>query len=335
MNNGLKNILTASAVVLAGGIGWYIGQNSHKPADYKINDNVMAIINNQIISKQTFLEQMKLRGGLRPGQYQDLKQKETLLDFLISQEVMFSQAKEKGILEDSVVQGLFKKVVIDRFLELELKPKLASAKVTKFEINKYFNENKQSYSKPARRRAAIIYININKKDNDEIVKEKRLLIQEALSKVADLPEGTLHFGELAKTYSNDRNSRYQGGVIGWLINHPSRKYRWDDKVVEALFALKNNGDISPIIKTSKGFYVVRLVSAENIKEKSLSKLEKGIKNNLLQKKKKEIKNNFIEEITQLADISINQDLLASIEPLSKPVKNKTKKPPALPGSGGN
>lgn len=331
----MNKLLMVLGLLVSGFVGWYIGQREQTDIDAKIDANTVAIVNNNAISKVEFIDKMKSHGGLKAGQFHKLEQRESLLTFLINQEVIYSKAEAKGITNDETVMALYKKAVVDRYLELELKPLLAKAKVSSFDVKKYFEHNKQSYERPARRRAAIIYVATSVKDSDETRSKKKERIQEAYEKITELDEKTLHFGQLAKIYSDDRNSRYQGGVIGWLINHPSRHYKWDDQVLEQLFSLKNNGDHSPILETEKGYYIVRLVAKEKTQEKNLSRVEKGIKNSLLQKKKKQIKEDFIISLINAADIKINKNLLASIEPISKAASKNKKKPPALPGTGGN
>lgn len=335
MNNYLKISLLTIGFIVAGTVGYFMGKNSQQQiAEVTLDENTVAIINNQAISKDRFLTEMKLSGGLKAGQFHNLEQKKSLLDYLVSQEIMFSNAQKLGITDDEVVNRLFKKTVIDRYLELEMVPQLNEVKVSKSEVKLYFDKNKKSYDKPARRRGAIVFVEKFKNDTEEMRLKKKNKIEEALLKVSELDKKTLHFSEIAKTYSDDRNSRYQGGVIGWLINHPSRKYKWDESVIDALFNLENNGDISSVLETDKGFYLVRLVATENRQEKALSKVEKGIRNNLLQKKKKQIKVDFIAALNQTAKVSINENLLASIKPLSKAAAKKPIKPPALPGTRG-
>ena len=196
-------ILMILVTLTAASIGWYFGKNHKAEEIPEVNDEIVAVINQQVITKSSFIEDMKLRGGRKPGQYHDLKQRQILLDYLISQEVLFSNAEQKGITKDPVVMRLFKKAVIDRYLELELNPKLANTKVDTSEVKAYFNNNKQSYDKPSRRRAAILFIGISEKDDSTKRSLKREFLQEALNKVSDLPDEVLHFGELAKMYSDD------------------------------------------------------------------------------------------------------------------------------------
>lgn len=330
----MNKLLIAMGFLASGFVGWSFGNNGPSEAKVQMNDSTLAIVNNKAISKDEFIKKMKQHGGLRSGQFHKLEQRESLLTFLVNQEVMYTQALEKNIEKDPAVMALYKKAVIDLYLERELEPLLGKIKISNLDVEKYFEKNKKTYDKPARRRGAIIFVENSIKDSAETKLEHKQKIQEALDKVEELDGKTMHFGELAKQYSDDRNSRYQGGVIGWLINHPSRKYRWDDEVVESLFSLKENGETSSIIETDNGYYIVRLVATEDIKEKTLSNVQKGIKNSLIQKKKKQFKTDFLTQLIDDADIKINQNLLASIEPLSKASTKNNKKPPALPGTGG-
>ena len=324
MNNIAKLIISTIILTIGVAIGWHFGSLQKTLSVDEINHEIVATINSQVISKDDFIKQMALHGGLRPGQYQTLEQKQVLLNYLVNQEVMFSNAKKLGITNNLAVNNLFKKKVVERYLDQELKPKLSAVKISNHEVITYFEKNKESYNKPARRRAAIIYV---EGDN----KEK---ITEAQSKLAEISSEIKHFGELAKTYSDDANSRYRGGIIGWIINHPDRKYRWDQKVTNALFKLKNPGDVSPILKTDKGYYLVKLVAKESQQQRPLSKVEKGIKNSIHQKLVKQVKSKFIDNLIASADITINENILESIKPLSIKSKSQSKKPPALPGSGG-
>ena len=89
-----------------------------------------------------------------------------------------------------------------------------------------------------------------------------------------------------------------------------------------------------VIEAEDGFYIVRLVSAENVKEKSLEQLRKGIKNQLMQSKRKQMKDDFMAALVDDADISIDHSKLAAIPSFSPPANNPDKTPPALPTMGG-
>lgn len=331
MNTILKITLLIAALLSAGMVGWYVAQPKETIPE---NSDWLATVNGQIIDRDWFVKQMKARGGSKPGQYQSIEQKQALLDYLINQEIIFQQALASGIGDDPVVEKVYKNAVIDKFLTEQLDQRLAQVKVGDYEVQAHFKNNQSSYNKPARRRAAIIMVDADKEDDEASRSEKREKISKALSGVADLPEEVTHFGELAKIYSDDRASMYQGGVIGWLINHPARTYKWDHAVIDALFALNQPGDVSDIIETEDAFFIVRLVAAENVKEKSLSQVEQGIKNQIMQNKRQQIKADFMDSLKASAKINIDFDKLASIPALSPDTPQSDKKPPAMPSMGG-
>ncbi|WP_395375281.1 peptidylprolyl isomerase [Marinicella sp. W31] len=331
---GTRLIIWFISVSLAAAGGWYFGQQQKASPQVEATGEVLAVVNDRSIDKDWFVEQMKLRGGLKSGQYHTVEQRQALLDFLINQEVVFAAAQAQGIDEDPAVDRLYKKAVIDRFLEQQLNPKLEAIKVSNAELQNYFDRHQEKYSRPARRRAAIIHVAVSTKADDAMRQQKRARIEEAIQHMDQLEADVMHFGELAKTYSDDRASRYQGGVIGWLINHASRDYRWGRQVTEALFALEKNGDVSPIIETEAGFYVVRLVSAEQVQQKQFEQVQKGIRSRLLQEKRKQARTEFLATFKTQADISINHEMLAAIAPLSAEKTDSNKQPPALPGTAG-
>lgn len=334
MSTRVTFLIILIACVVSGITGWYLGVNYTNDPPSVLNENTLAIVNGQPISANQFMDAMKKRGGLKKGQYHDVEQKKKLLDLLIAQEVVHEDAIKKGYAENPVVNELYRKTIRDRYLDDELDPVLRKIKVSNNEIKSFYNQNKKKYDRPERRRAAIIFVEKFKDDTPDQLKNKKDRINKALEETGDIKAEIKHFGELAKFYSDDKNSRYQGGVVGWLINHPARKYKWGQEVIDELFSLENIGDISPVLETDKGFYLVRLVSTDEAEEKPLSGLEKGIKNKLLHEKRSVARKEFIEKLKQKANIEINEKLLIAIEPLSEAGQKEDPKPPAVPAAGG-
>ncbi len=60
------------------------------------------------------------------------------------------------------------------------------------------------------------------------------------------------FTELAKTYSDDKQTAPEGGVMNWFTST-----NMVPSFAEAAFALKNNGDISPVIRTPYGWHIIK------------------------------------------------------------------------------
>jgi parvulin-like peptidyl-prolyl isomerase len=315
--------------------GWIIADQQHKPQPLE-DGNYIATVNEQGLSLDWFIDQMQTRGGLMPGQYQSEAQKRVLLDYLINEEVMYQKAIAEGVGDDPVVQQLVKKTTIDRYLTSTLQKQLDAVKVTEAEMKRHFNANQMQYNQPQRRRAAIIFAETLPDDNEQQKSDKRAKLESVGEELDELGDDILHFGPLALKYSDDRASMYQGGVIGWLIDHPDRKYKWGEPVIKGLFALEKPGDVSPIIETGHGFYLIRLVAAEEVREKTFNQVQQGIKNQLLQEKQKAVRENFITDLLDDANVIIHNEVLAQVPTLSKNKKQEQEQeqPPAMPSSGG-
>ena len=84
------------------------------------------------------------------------------------------------------------------------------------------------------------------------------------------------FAELAKKYSDDKQSSTEGGVMNWFT--PNNMV---PSFAEAAFALKNDGDISPVIRTPYGWHIIKRLERKTIQpiEKLRADLEAKIKQN--------------------------------------------------------
>ncbi|BBE19543.1 survival protein SurA precursor [Aquipluma nitroreducens] len=84
------------------------------------------------------------------------------------------------------------------------------------------------------------------------------------------------FAGLAKQYSDDKQTATEGGVMNWFT--PNNMV---PQFAEAAFALKNDGDISPVIRTPYGWHIIKRLERKTTQpiEKLRHDLEAKIKQN--------------------------------------------------------
>ncbi len=90
------------------------------------------------------------------------------------------------------------------------------------------------------------------------------LDKDAQKKIADIEEKIANgeeFADLAKEFSEDRRTAEDGGVLGWISVGGKMIKDFED----AVFALNEVGDISPILKTNYGYHLIKLIEVEEIK----------------------------------------------------------------------
>ncbi|RKD90146.1 peptidylprolyl isomerase [Mangrovibacterium diazotrophicum] len=84
------------------------------------------------------------------------------------------------------------------------------------------------------------------------------------------------FTELARRYSDDKQTAMNGGVLPWFT-----ATEMVPEFAEAALKLKNNGDISPVVRTPYGLHLIKLLDRQPIPtfEESKSLLTEKVRNN--------------------------------------------------------
>ncbi len=121
------------------------------------------------------------------------------------------------------------------------------------------------------------------------------------------------FGELAKQYSDDKFSAKNNGDLGYFQRH-----RMVPEFEYAAFKLKV-GEISPIVKTSYGFHIIKLTEERPLPtfEESKTELENMYKNVRYKKDLINLKQNLLKE----ESLQIKDDTFDKIIPYMDSLKN--------------
>ena len=295
------------------------------------NEVVLAKVNDAVITEKAFVQEMRLRGGTLPGQYHTVAQRKALLDAMIERKAMLLAASNAGYDQDPIIQRQLENMMIRKLTQDRIQGALAALHVSDEEIEQFYQDHKQDYAKPARRQVAMIKISIPKNASQEYIEKSRSKMQAAVEEVKALDPKILHFSTVARKYSDERASRYRGGVIGWLVDHPAIKHKWNKQVLDAAFSLQAEGELSDILQTQDGLYLLRLVRNQPRTEQQLDAVRDGIARHLLQEKRKQEKQRILASLQNGLDIQINEQVLEKIEPISKqPKLIADRTPPAMP-----
>jgi foldase protein PrsA len=235
-------------------------------------------------------------------QYKQLQQQ--VLGFLISSDWVLGEAGSLGVkVSDAEAHKQFAKIKSSQFprpaeyekflattgqttsdLLLRVKLNLLSSKiqekvakrkhaVSKAEIEKYYNENKQRYGTPEKRNVELILA----KTEAEAKKAKQ-----------EVESGT-SFASVAKKVSIDPTSKVNGGLLTEVVKGQQEK-----ALDEALFSAKPNVLSGPL-KTAFGYYVYRIKSATQGNQQSLSQAEAAIKSQLTATQSQTALSSFVKE----------------------------------------
>jgi parvulin-like peptidyl-prolyl isomerase len=248
-------------------------------------------------------------------------EKLAVLETLIQADALYAKAKASGFDRTPEMESRIKNLIVARYKEATF-PTSGSI-VTEQEIEQYYAANKSRYATLSALRGAVILMEMPENATPEKRLEFHVRAEAVLAeaKAADTPQ---EFADVVRRHSEDQASRYRGGDIGWLTSATKES---DAKLFEALSAVEAPGLFTPIIKTSRGLIVAKLLERREADFKPLSQVKESIQYQLTRLKAQQAELDFQASVKQGLDIQINQALLESIT--LPPEKTE---PPKLPAA---
>ncbi|MFA5039169.1 MAG: peptidyl-prolyl cis-trans isomerase [Candidatus Omnitrophota bacterium] len=255
----------------------------------------LAKVNGEVITLESFDEKVKNLTALSPEIKLDTAEaKKNYLNDLITQELIFQAARSRGMEKKKEVREAldeFRKGIMARQLILD---ETRGITVEPSEIEAFYNQYKQAFAAPQEIRARQIVL-----PSEQAAKE--VLIQ--------LLQGG-DFAALAREKSTDATAS-KGGDLGFV----NRAEQFDkfNEVISTLDA----GQVSPIFKGPKGYYIVKVDEAKGGEVPNLTDVLPDtnmtvydqIKNGLLQQKQAQRIQDLTDKLRQDAKIEIKEELL--------------------------
>lgn len=262
-----------------------------------IPENLIAIVGDQKIFVSDFEAEIKRRGGRHLARMD----KNKLLDEMILRYALIDQAIKSGIDKQPDFIRTYQNLLIGQYKKHNLKPQIDGVDFTAEEIRSHYTSNIEKYTQPAKARLAIIYM----KTHSKMSEDRKKAVMDRMIQARESAEKQTHgrgFGPIAVKYSEDQVSRYKGGDIGWV--YENRSYRWDKKLLDAGFALKKMNDISDIISTDKGLYIVKLLDRRASKVQPFKKVKSRIRHKQILEKRKQVEKDFADDIRQKTPVTV-------------------------------
>ena len=147
------------------------------------------------------------------------------------------------------------------YVVLDLETISKSVSVAEDELRKYYAENEKNYTTAEERRAAHVFV---KAPSSMAQAERAQARTKAEALLADLQKAPGSFAEVARTRSEDPSTASTGGDADLYIARGDTDRAYE----EALFALQKPGDLSPVVETQDGFYVLQLKATRGGEKRS-------------------------------------------------------------------
>lgn len=253
----------------------------------KGNDEIVAKVNDQVITKEELYNSLVKENGLQ------------VLETLITEKIIDVEAKKQNItvseeeieaeinelMESYGGEELFKQALeyygytmddIKKNVTVNTKIKKLvepSITITEEEMKEYFEKNKDSF------------------DQEEQVKARHILVdtEEEAKEIKGKIDAGEDFAELAKEYSKDEGSKAAGGSLGYF-----GRGRMVASFEEAAFSLEI-GEVSEPVKSDFGYHIIKVEDKKEAKEANYEESKEKIKDIILEDKLPEAYQNWYQE----------------------------------------
>src|ERR1700739_1323296 len=291
------------------------GVSAHAQTKSTVIEEIVARVNNEIITREDLDHaRTSLTNEIRdacanctPQQIQDqidAKDKDLLRD-LIDQSLLVQRAKDDGIKVDAeVIKRLdairqqnklasmdelddeirksgqdpedFKAQIRDQLLTQEIMRKEVGSRIiiAHEDVVKYYNDHKSEFIRPETVFLREIFVSTEGKPESDIpaLRKKAENLRDRVLKNGD------DFGELAKHYSDSKDTAPQSGELGSF-----ERSKLDPKIAEKVFAL-NRGQMTDVFEIKGGFEILQVRERYDAGEQPLDKVEPEISNKLYEQK---------------------------------------------------
>jgi len=331
MNTGRRHSGAAPAArrILCAGLALGLCSCGRRAERTAPEEEVVARVGGHRITTAAFKAAMARRGGRAPEVFHKPANKHALLDELIRTEVLAQTARERGYFDDPQIRAAINRTIVRRLEQDVLEAAQDQLTVTPDAVEAYYRKHAERFGIPEQVRVAFVHVRVPALVTETKRGELRARAETAREKALELPAVIKDFGQVAAEYSDDIPTRYDGGRTGWLTKG-SGDYRWDEHVLEAVFALETPGAIGQVLTGEDGFYVFRLIERKDRRMLPLDQVKHNIRRQILQEKRRALLDAFFEESRAQIQVAVNTNLLEAIEP---PHASEPGSGPAAGGSG--
>ncbi len=239
-----------------------------------------------------------------------LKQQRELLYVVLPLERYVAQAS----VDEDAIKDYFEKnkdrfvnpeQVQVQFVELRLPQIAEGITIGEDELKASYEEQIAKYGRPEERQASHILVKLSPSASEAEVEQARTRAQQ----IADgIRSGAKSFDQALEEAKADSSGQLESGGLGTI-----GKGMFDDPALEnALFALKQPGEVSDVVRMPEGFHLIRLDGITPAQTKSFEEVRETVAKELRQQ---QAENRFYEITQNLANVAYEHP--DSLEPAAK------------------
>jgi peptidyl-prolyl cis-trans isomerase C len=262
---------------------------------------VVAQVGDETITVGDFQERINKQSPFIRARYTTLEKKKEFLDNLVRFEVMAGEAQRRGYDKDPEVQRVMKQQMISKFLQKDFESTIKVEDVPDADVEKYYKDHPEEFNKKDEVRVSEILV------KDKAKADKAYGEAKAQPKTAGADQRG--FRDLVTKYSEDEESKARGGDLTFFDKDSTA---YPKPVVEAAFKMTEVGEVSPPVKTDKGWVVLKLTQKRPGFNRPLAEVKRQIQQRLFRDTRTKKLDAFIADLKKNTKVEIHEDNLGKV-----------------------
>lgn len=229
----------------------------------------------------------------------------------LAQEILYRQALEEDLSGKPEVKRLLDEVTRGVLSQQLMNEQLASRiNITETDLQTYYAANKDTYMEPARARISHIRLGEEERANDLL---NRIKAGE-------------DFAELAKTFSQDEQTKDNGGQVQAEVLKGSPVPGIGDAadVNESIFAAEAPAVLDKAFKTENGWEIIKVEEKHPERQKGFDEVRQQVMMELLRRKREDVQREYVAQMMNDYDVIIHTSVFVPAEP-NEPAKGRLSK----------
>ena len=230
-------------------------------------------------------------------QYKNPQAKQQYLQAWLAQEVLYRQALQEELTEKPEAKKLIDQLTRGALSQLLMNRELASKiNITETDVQTYYTANKDKFVEPAK--AGIRHILLDDQ-------------QQANELIGRIKDGE-DFGELAKQFSKDENTKEKAGKIETEVQEGSHipGIGMYEKLNKKIFAADAPKVLDEPFKTEKGWEIVKVETLTTQRQKALDEVSRQVISMLANQKRQDVKSSYIEQMMDKYNVIIHTSTMS-------------------------
>ncbi len=257
-------------------------------------------IENQLEPMAAFMtpEQLGQQKKKMLQQYKNPQAKQQYLQMWLAQEVLYRQALEEELAEKPEAKKLIDNLTRGALSQLQMNKELASKiNITETDVQTYYTANKEKFIDPAKATISHILVEDQQKAN------------ELIGQIKDGED----FGELAKQFSKDENTKEKAGKIETETQEGSYVAGIGayEELNKKIFAAGPAKVLDEPFETEKGWEIVKVETITPERQKTLDEVSQQVISMLANQKRQDIQSSYIEQMMDKHNVIIHTSVFGS------------------------